>query len=91
MEYRDWKQDDVALVYNIPFILTYTENAYLVIPFSTGDNSSVFGNVAASTVVSPARILFLYYIENKQSLVELSESISYVMEYMRKKNFKAVV
>lgn len=91
MEYRDWKQDDVALVDNIPFILTYTENAYLVIPFSTGDNSSVFGNVAASTVVSPARILYLYYIENKQSLVELSESIPYVMEYMRKKNFKAAV
>lgn len=91
MEYRDWKQDDVALVDNIPFILTYTENAYLVIPFSTGDNSSVFGNVAASTVVSPARILYLYYIENKQSLVELRESIPYVMEYMRKKNFKAAV
>ena len=91
MEYRDWKQDDVALVDNIPFILTYTENAYLVIPFSTGDNSSVFGNVAASTVVSPARILYLYNIENKQSLVELSESVPYVMEYMRKKNFKAAV
>lgn len=91
MEYRDWKQDDVALVDNIPFILTYTENAYLVIPFSTGDNSSVFGNIAASTVVSPARILYLYYIENKQSLVELSESIPYIVEYMRKKNFKAAV
>ena len=91
MEYRDWKQDDVALVDSIPFILTYTENAYLAIPFSTGDNSSVFGNVAASTVVSPARILYLYYVENKQSLVELNESIPYVMEYMKKKNFKAAV
>ena len=91
MEYRDWKQDDVALVDNIPFILTYTESAYLAIPFSTGNNSSVFGNVAASTVACPARILYLYYVENKQSLVELNESIPYVMEYMRKKNFKAAV
>lgn len=91
MEYRDWKQDDVALVDNIPFILTYTENAYLAIPFSTGDNTAVFGNVAASTVVSPSRILYLYYIEKRQSLNELSESIPYVIEYMRKKNFKAVV
>lgn len=91
MEYSDWKQDDVALVDNIPFILTYTENAYLAIPFSTGDNTAVFGNVAASTVVSPSRILYLYYIEKRQSLNELSESIPYVIEYMRKKNFKAVV
>ena len=42
-------------------------------------------------MVSPARIPYLYYIENKQSLVELSESIPYVVEYMRKKNFKAAV
>lgn len=91
MEYRDWKQDDVALIDNIPFILTYTENAYLVIPFSTGDNSSVFGNLAASTVVSPSRILYLYYVEDKQSLVELNKTIPYVMEYMRKKNIKAAV
>lgn len=61
MEYRDWKQDDVALIDNIPFILTYTESAYLVVPFATGDNTAVFGNVAASTVVSPSRILYLLY------------------------------
>lgn len=91
MEYRDWKQDDVALIDNIPFILTYTESAYLVVPFATGDNTAVFGNVAAPTVVSPSRILYLYYIEKKQSLDELSESIPYVIEYMRKKNIKAVV
>lgn len=62
MEYRDWKQDDVAFVDNIPFVLTYTENAYMVIPFVTGDNTDVFGNVAAPTVVNPARIIYLYLI-----------------------------
>ena len=91
MEYKDWKQNDVALIDNIPFILTYTENAYLVIPFATGENNSVFGNVAASTVVSPSRILYLYYAEKKQSVTELTESIPYVMEFMRKKNIKSAV
>lgn len=90
-EHRDWKQNDVAYIDNIPFILTYTEKAYLVIPYATGDNTAVFGNVAASTVVSPARILYLYYIEKKQSLDALCESIPYIIEYMRKKNFKAAV
>jgi len=91
MEYRDWKQDDVAFIDNIPFILTYTENAYMVIPFVTGDNTDVFGNVAASTVVNPARILYLYLVEKKQDIRELQEPIPYVVEYMRKKHFKAAV
>lgn len=91
MEYRDWKQDDVAFVDNIPFVLTYTENAYMIIPYVTGDNTDVFGNVAAPTVVNPARIIYLYLIEKKQDARELQESIPYVVEYMRKKHFKAAV
>ncbi len=91
MEYRDWKQDDVALIDNIPFVLTYTENAYLAIPFATGGNSDVFENVSAATVVSPTRILYLYSVEKKQDVPALLDSIPYVVEYMRKKNFKAAV
>ena len=91
MEYRDWKQDDVALVDNIPFVLTYTEDAYMVIPFVTGDNTDVFGNVAAPTVVNPARIIYLYLIEKKRDIKELKDPIPYVVEYMRKKRFKAEV
>ncbi len=90
-EYRDWKQDDVALVDNIPFILTYTEKAYMVIPFVTGNNTDVFGNVAAFTVVNPARIIYLYLIEEKQDVGELEKFIPYIVEYMRKKHFKAAV
>ena len=91
MEYRDWKQDDVAFIDNIPFVLTYTENAYLAVPFATGNNSAVFENVAAATVLSPARILYLYAVERKQDVPDLLEAIPYVIEYMQKKHFKAVV
>lgn len=90
MEYRDWKQDDVTFIDNIPFVLTYTENVYMIIPYATGDNTNVFGNVAASTMVNPARIIYLYYVEKKQDVREL-KSIPYVAEYMRKKHFKAAV
>lgn len=89
MEYRDWKQDDVALVENIPFILTYSEDICLAIPFATGVNNSVFGNVAAATVACPSKLLYLYYVEGKQSISELKDAIPYVAEYMVKKNFKA--
>lgn len=91
LEYRDWKQDDVAFVDNIPFVLTYTENAYMIIPYATGDNTDVFGNVAAPTVVNPARIIYLYLIQRKQNASDLLESIPYVAEYMNKKHFKAAV
>lgn len=91
MEYRDWKQDDVTFIDNIPFVLTYTENVYMIIPYVTGDNTDVFGNVAAPTIVNPARIIYLYYAEEKQDIQKMKESIPYVVEYMRKKHFKATV
>ena len=91
MEYRDWKQDDVAFIDNIPFVLTYTESAYMVIPFAAGDNTAVFGNVAAPTVVNPSRIIYLYLIEEQQDIRNLTEATAYIVEYMRKKHFKASV
>ena len=91
MEYRDWKQDDVALIDNIPFILTYTGNAYLAIPFVCGSNSEEFDNVAAATVVSPARILYLYFVEKRRDLQNLLDSLPGMTAYMKKKNMKASV
>lgn len=63
----------------------------MIIPYATGDNTDVFGNVAAPTVVNPARIIYLYLIEKKQDVRELQESILYVAEYMCKRHFKVVV
>lgn len=88
-EYRDWKQDDAALIENIPFILTYTENAYLVIPFETGGSTQEFHNVASATVVNPARILYLFLAEKKQDLEELGRSLPYISAYMKKKEIRA--
>lgn len=91
MEYRDWKKDDVAIIDNIPFILTYTENSYLVIPFAVGNNTNVFGNVAAATVVNPSKIVYLYFIERKQDAKKLQNTIPYIVEYMQKKKLKATI
>lgn len=89
MEYRNWKQDDVEFIDSIPFILTYMKDTYMVIPFATGDNTKVFGNVAAPAAAGPKKIIYLYLIENKQDITDLRESIPYAAEYMRKKNFRA--
>lgn len=91
MEYRDWKKDDAELIHNIPFILTYTEEAYLVVPFATGDSKDIFTNVAAATVVNPERILYLYLLDHDHTLDQLRVSLPSVLEYMRKKHFRAMV
>ncbi len=91
MEYRDWKQDDVAFIDNIPYVLTYTENTYLAVPFVTGDSSRRFQNVAAAMVAGPSRILYLCYPEKEEHVQELLDAVPYVMEFMQKKHFRAAV
>lgn len=88
--HRDWKQDDVALIDNIPFILTYTENIYMAIPYESAQ-SRLFDNVASATVVNPARILYLYLAKSPADIVELTSSIPYIMAYMNKKNVRSAV
>ena len=89
LEYRDFKQDDIALVDSIPFILTYSESLYLVIPYKTGDNTDEFSNLAAATVLNPARIIYLAYVKNSTDLDEIVKNLSYMAEYMKKKNLRA--
>lgn len=91
MEYRDWKQDDVKIIDSIPFALTYSENAYMIIPYSVGDNNVMFGNVAAPTIVNPARVLYLYMIDNEYDAIALKDKLPYVVEYMQKKKLKSKI
>ncbi len=93
MEYRDWKKDDVSFIDNIPFVLTYTKDAYLVIPFSTGKNGEprVFENVSSATIVNPMRILYLYSVRKEQDVQDLRDSIRSVVAYMEKKHLKSAV
>ena len=91
IQYQNWKDEDARLIENIPFILTYTEDTYMVIPFETGSSTEVFHNVAAATVVNPARILYLFLADKKQDLKKLSQSFPHIVEYMKKKEIRADV
>ncbi|MCI9446958.1 MAG: DUF1887 family protein [Lachnospiraceae bacterium] len=92
MEYRDYKLDDVALVENIPFVLTYTNSLYLAVPFvSSSDNSKIFQNVASATISNPARILYLCVVEEESDVQGIKETIPYVMAYLNRKHVRAKV
>ncbi len=88
-QYFDWKQLDTALIRNIPFILTYTEKAYAVIPFQTGNNTDLFNNVAAVTVSGPEHILYLYFAENVKDLEDLRYSLPNVFRHLKRRKIKA--
>lgn len=92
MEYRDYKLDDVALVENIPFVLTYTQSLYLAIPFvASSDNSKIFQNAASAMVSNPARILYLCSVKEKSDVLEIKKTIPYVMAYLERKQVRAKV
>lgn len=92
-KYRDYKQDDIALINNIPFILTYSKSICMAIPYVFGNNNNteIFSNMAAATVVNPAKIIYLCNIQEVQHLNELKKTLPYVAEYMKKKHFRASV
>lgn len=91
-EYRNYKQDDVQLIDNIPFILTYSESTVMVVPFEYDeDNTSLFRDTAAATVVNPSRILYLCYVNNAGSLKNIKNCLPYISQYMKKKYFRSAV
>lgn len=90
-QYRDYKKDDVALVEGVPFILTYSESLYMVIPYATGNNTEVFANLAAPTAINPSRLIYLVYCNSASELDEVRKTIPYITSYMKKKKFRASV
>ena len=89
--YVDWKEKDEELVDNIPFILTYTENTYLVVPYLTGDNNDVFSIVASATVLNPERVIYLYTANCQGDMEKLYRSLPGIIGYMKKKNLRTAV
>ena len=91
LEYRDYKQDDVALVDNIPFILTYSDNIYMAVPWQSGNNTAVFQNVAAAAALHPGRLLYMIYLESPGDLQDILETLPCAVEFLKKKQVLPVL
>lgn len=84
--YRDWKKDDLNIILNTPFILTYTTKNELIIPFGLGDNEAVFGNVASVAVVNPNKVKYLIVVNKKTEVEDIINSLTRITSFMKKKN-----
>lgn len=91
VKHTDYKQFDLAYIENIPFILTYSEDISLVIPFNDGGNTELFSNLAISTLVNPLKITYICYIERKQDVQSIKDDLPYLFGFMKKKNLRAMV
>ena len=59
-EYTDFKAKDQTLIRNLPFMLNYTQDIRLGIPFEVnGSGSAWFDAIAPSLILNPAAVTFL--------------------------------
>ena len=89
MEYTDWKANDLRLVDAIPFILTHRRGIHLAIPMSTGNNTQIFGNAAAPTLVNPAQITYMYHFAGIHDIDGFRDAVRYILNYFPEKNVSA--
>ena len=90
-QYFDYKYNDVSLVNSVPFILTYSDSLYMVIPYDTGNNTKLFNNTAAPTVINPSNLLYIAYCTSEEELLQIKKSLQNISEYMKKAEFRANV
>lgn len=87
--YQDFKYEDVKLVDEIPFILTFATPSCMVVPYMTGNSSMLFQNVAAALKVNPTDLVFLHHCNSMQEVDEFCLSIGSVVSLLHKKNITA--
>ncbi len=90
-QYRNYKLDDLELIEGIPFILTYSSELYMVIPFVTGSNNNGFSNIASAITVNPYKIVFLASCSKRTEIENVKKALPYISEFMVKKKLRASI
>ncbi len=84
-EYRDFKKDDIRLVDNIPAILTHSDSAHLIVPFTYGSGDEEFGNIAAAAIINPPKLTFIRFVSEKSEYTAIRNTMKHICEFSRKK------
>lgn len=91
--YRDYKKTDEILVKKIPFILTYRidfsmASGFRIDPDESAPNDALFRNVAAATVIKPAGMTYLLWLDDDVRPEPVSRMIRKVRRYMTVKGIR---
>ncbi|MCH5314755.1 MAG: hypothetical protein J1E81_02485 [Eubacterium sp.] len=88
-EYVDYKKKDADIINHIPFILTYTNNKHIVVPFSFGSSNNDFMNVSSAILINPSDITYLACANTIDDLKQINVSISNTYRLLDKMNIHA--
>lgn len=90
-QFRDYKKDDIKLIEEIPFILTYSENICMTIPYAKGTKTQLFNNFASAAVVNPSKIIYTFYCSEFREFEAIKETLTYMAEYMKNRELQTNV
>lgn len=87
---KNYKNLDIAIIKNIPFILKYIPRPVLVMALNLGDNSApvasdIYKNVASATLIQPSEIHYFAYYEG---IIDIEK---FVTKYQRIKNYLELI
>ena len=94
--YIDYKLNDIILVENIPFIMTF-QTPKIAMAFEDGwlhggKNLEIFRNVAASAVLNPNQLTFLYcFDENSPRIAFMYEKFASVIAFLKERKIWAKI
>ena len=88
----DYKGYDFDIVKNMTFILTYKSQPTISLAFDDNENNEqFFQNVASATILSPSRIIYLYFLDNDLNWIALTEKIRSVRIYLEERKIFAAI
>ncbi len=87
-QYRDWKNSDVHLIENIPFILTYSTEICMGLEL---DPDNLIDSLAAITKVNPVRIILTFNMGAQKEHPALTRSLRQLAGYMDRKKLRGTV
>lgn len=87
-EYTDFKNNDCTLIRNIPFILNYSTDLRLCIPFEmTAENR--FDNISSSLILNPKTVTYLVDLEDvSREGKRLQDSLERIGQIIRNHNLQ---
>lgn len=84
--YKNYKLNNVKLIQQIPFILTYKLQPCMAMALDTGGetpekNDAAFENAASATVIAPSCIVYTYYFDVNSQTGLIAEKLQALSNY----------
>lgn len=88
LEYKNYKDEDVKIVENVPFILTYNSNAVILTEFKC-DEQCLIDNIAAPLVINPQKIIYVFKINYDNDFEKIRKSLANVLNFRKFKGLRS--